>query len=139
VYVSSAQPREVRTGGVPLWYEHTILHDGGFVPENFTILEAAFTAAWTHIEGLSNGVVREVARHRLASLIVVLGKSHGQYASSLEAIEAFDCLSHTECGNGLAWSSTQGIVLFARPWLGLLGDYPGEHAVSAQSVSPANR
>ena len=86
---------------MPLWYEHTILHDGGFVPENFTILEAAFTATWTHIEGLSNGVVRAVARHRLASIIVVLGKSHGQYASSLEAIEAFDCLSTLSAGT--AW------------------------------------
>jgi hypothetical protein len=72
-----------------------IIVDGGFGPEDFAILEAAFSAAWEKIEardGIGNGVDRNAARERLARIIVVLGKAHNLDAETLQtsAVAVFD-------------------------------------------------
>jgi hypothetical protein len=72
-----------------------IIVDGGFGPEDFAVLDAAFNAAWTQIEGrtsVANGEERDAARDRLARIIVTLCKAHEHDAGALEtnALAVFD-------------------------------------------------
>jgi hypothetical protein len=72
-----------------------IICDGGFGPEDFAVLDAAFEAAWSEIKArisAADGVDRNAARERLATIIVALGKARVDDVGilSAQALEVFD-------------------------------------------------
>ena len=70
-----------------LWYGLSmnagkIIHDGGFGPEELALLDMVFTATWKQIEHRFRDEERELARERLASIVVAIG--HDPEAGNLE-------------------------------------------------------
>jgi hypothetical protein len=72
-----------------------IIRKGGLNPEDVALLVGVFEACWTQIANRYDGSSdrdRDLARERLATIIVVLGKQHhGADAGELQAraIETF--------------------------------------------------
>jgi hypothetical protein len=54
-----------------------IIHSGGFDPKDVRLLEAVFDASWHQIEDHypAEGPERDVARERLAAVVVTLGNT----------------------------------------------------------------
>jgi hypothetical protein len=72
-----------------------IICDGGFGPEEFAVIDAAFQAAWSQLKAricAADEVDRDAARERLATIIVALGKARVDDVGTLtaQALEVFD-------------------------------------------------
>ena len=54
-----------------------IIRSGGFEPQDVKLLDAVFDASWHQLQGYypPEGTEREVARERLAAIVVTLGKT----------------------------------------------------------------